>query len=116
MKRVLVVDDAQLDREQLQRILSGAGHQVLLAASGEQALEQARSARPDLIFMDVNMPDMDGFAATRRLKSEPGTSAIPVVFVSGKSQKADIAWGTMLGARGYVAKPYSPEQILAHVA
>ncbi|MEO5670253.1 MAG: response regulator, partial [Ramlibacter sp.] len=110
------VDDAVVDRQNLERILSGAGHRVFLAESGEQALARAKSERPDLIMMDVNMPELDGFATTRRLKADEATRNIPVVFVTGKNQKADVAWGKMLGARGYVAKPYTAEQILAQVA
>jgi CheY-like chemotaxis protein len=60
----------------------------------------------------VNMPGMDGFAATRRLKADDATKRIPVVFVTGKNQKADVAWARMLGAKGYITKPYSREQIL----
>jgi twitching motility two-component system response regulator PilH len=114
--KVLIVDDAVTDRRNLERILSGAGHRVLEAESGEQALERARNEQPDLILMDVNMPELDGFATTRRLKADAATRDIPVVFVTGKNQKADIAWGRMLGAKGYVAKPYTPEQLLAQVA
>ena len=111
-QRVLIVDDAMVDRERLQCIVAEAGCTVLLAASGAEALVQAKAARPDLILMDVNMPDMDGFAATRKLKADEATRDIPVVFVTGKNQKADMAWGQMLGARGYVTKPFTPEQIL----
>ncbi|AEG93022.1 response regulator [Ramlibacter tataouinensis] len=114
--KILVVDDAPVDRDNLQRILAGAGHTVITAESGEQAIARARSDAPDLIMMDVNMPDMDGFAAARKLKSEDATRNIPVVFVSGKNQKADMAWGLMLGAKGYVAKPYTAAQILAQLA
>lgn len=114
-KKVLIVDDAQVDRQNLERIVTQAGHLVLLAESGEQALERARNDQPDLIFMDINMPGMDGFAATRKLKSEDATKAIPIVFVSSKSQKADLAWGQMLGAKAYIAKPYSTEQILSQL-
>jgi twitching motility two-component system response regulator PilH len=114
-RKVLIVDDAVVDRRNLEQILSAAGHRVLLAESGEQALERARDERPDVILMDVNMPDLDGFATTRRLKTEPATRDIPVVFVTGKNQKADIAWGRMLGAKGYVSKPYTREQILEQV-
>ncbi|MBC5768041.1 response regulator [Ramlibacter albus] len=114
--KVLIVDDAVVDRQNLERIVSGAGHRVVCAESGEQAVASARSERPDLILMDVNMPDLDGFAATRQLKSDAATRDIPVVFVTGKNQKADIAWGRMLGARGYIGKPYSAEQILAQLA
>ena len=114
--RILIVDDALIDRQRLESILTAAGHRVLLAESGEQALVRARDDRPDVILMDVNMPDLDGFATTRRLKADAATRDIPVVFVTGKNQKADIAWGRMLGAKGYVAKPYTPEQILAQIA
>ena len=113
--RVLIVDDAVADRLHFERILWAAGHFVLLAESGEQALERARTDRPDVILMDVSMPELDGFATTRRLKADDTTRQIPVVFVTGKNQKADIAWGRMLGARGYVSKPYTAEQILSQV-
>ena len=114
-KKVLIVDDAQVDRLHLERIVANAGHLVLLAESGAQALERAKSEMPDLIFMDINMPGMDGFAATRKLKSDDTTKSIPVVFVSSKNQKADQAWGQMLGAKAYVSKPYSDDQILVQL-
>jgi twitching motility two-component system response regulator PilH len=114
-RKVLIVDDAQVDRQNLERILAEAGHVVFSAESGEQALLRAKKDKPDVILMDVNMPDMDGFAATRQLKADDATKHIPVVFVTGKSQKADRAWGQMLGAKGYVAKPYTREQILEQI-
>ena len=114
-RKILIVDDALVDRQNLQQILAAAGYQVLMAESGEQALTRARDDRPDMILMDVNMPELDGFATTRRLKSDEATRNIPVVFVTGKNQKADQAWGRMLGAKGYVAKPYSRAQILEQV-
>ncbi len=114
-RKVLIVDDAQVDRQNLEKIVSEAGHLVLLADSGLQAIERAKRDKPDLILMDVNMPDMDGFAATRRLKAEDSTKDIPVVFVTGKNQKADLAWGQMLGAKGYITKPYTKEQIVAQL-
>jgi CheY-like chemotaxis protein len=110
--KVLIVDDSQVDRSNLEKIVSEAGHQTLLAESGALAIERALRDKPDLIFMDVNMPEMDGFATTRKLKADAATKGIPVVFVSSKNQKADMAWGQMLGAKGYVAKPYTKEQIL----
>jgi twitching motility two-component system response regulator PilH len=114
-RKILIVDDAQADRSHLESIVSGAGHTSLLADSGAQALERARRDQPDLILMDVNMPGMDGFAATRALKADEATRHIPVVFVTGKNQKADMAWGQMLGAKGFVTKPYSAEQIVAQL-
>jgi twitching motility two-component system response regulator PilH len=114
-RKVLIVDDAQVDRQNLERIVADAGYLTLTAESGQQAIDRAKRDKPDLILMDVNMPDMDGFAATRQLKGDAATKDIPVVFVTGKNQKADMAWGQMLGARGYVAKPYSREQILEQI-
>jgi len=114
-RKVLIIDDALADRTHLEQIVSKAGHTVLLAESAAQGIERARRDQPDVILMDVNMPDMDGFAATRKLKSDEATKNIPVVFVTAKNQKADMAWGQMLGARGFVTKPYSAEQILAQL-
>ena len=114
-RKVLIVDDAQVDRSNLEKIVSEAGHQALLAESGVQAIERAKRDKLDLILMDVNMPEMDGFAATRKLKSDDATKGIPIIFVTGKNQKADLAWGQMLGAKGYITKPYSREQILAQL-
>jgi twitching motility two-component system response regulator PilH len=111
-RKVLIVDDALVDRSNLERIISDAGHLTLLAESGLQAIERAKRDKPDLILMDVNMPEMDGFAATRKLKADEATKAIPIIFVTSKNQKADMAWGQMLGAKGYIAKPYTREQIL----
>lgn len=114
-RKVLIVDDIQADRANLERIVSEAGHQTLLAENGAMAVERAKRDQPDLILMDVNMPEVDGFAATRMLKADEATKNIPVVFVSGKNQRADMAWGQMLGAKGYITKPYSREQILAQL-
>jgi twitching motility two-component system response regulator PilH len=114
-RRVLIIDDAQADRINLERIVTAGGHVALIAESGTQGIERARRDKPDVILMDVNMPDMDGFAATRHLRADEVTKNIPVVFVSSKDQKADRAWGQMLGAKGYVTKPYTPEQILAEL-
>lgn len=110
--KVLIVDDALVDRSNLEAIVKGAGHQTMLAESGALAIDMAKKNKPDLIFMDVNMPDMDGFAATRKLKADADTKGIPIVFVTSKNQKADMAWGQMLGAKGYIGKPYAKELIL----
>jgi twitching motility two-component system response regulator PilH len=110
--KILVVDDAVADRQALASILASAGHHVLLAESGEHGLLRARKELPSLILIDVDMPELDGFATTRRLKSDAVTRDIPVVFVTGRNQKADMAWGRILGARGYISKPYSRAQVL----
>ena len=113
--KVLIVDDAHVDRRNLERIVTAAGHRVLLAETGEEGVARAKSDKPDVILMDVNMPELDGFAATRQLKADASTKDIPVVFVTGKNQKADIAWGKMLGAKGFVGKPYDDAEILAQL-
>lgn len=111
-KKVLVVDDSQVDRDKLSGVLQRAGYQVSTAVNGAVALDMVKLSKPELIMMDVNMPEMDGFAATRALKNDPETKAIPVVLVTSKGQKADKAWGQMLGASGYVTKPYADQDVL----
>lgn len=111
-KKVLVVDDSQVDRDKLSSVLQSAGFQVSTAIHGAQALDMVKASAPEIIFMDVNMPEMDGFAATRALKGDAATKDIPVVLVTSKDQKADKAWGQMLGASGYVTKPYTDQEVL----
>lgn len=115
VQKILVVDDSQADRDHLNALLSNAGFTVSLAENGAKAIEQVKASAPDLVLMDVNMPEMDGFAATRELKNDAQTKDIPVVLVTSKDQKADKAWGQMLGAAGYVTKPYSDDEILTTV-
>jgi twitching motility two-component system response regulator PilH len=115
MSKILVVDDSNVDAQNLQNILTSAGHLVRIVPSGSDAVAAAKADRPDIIMMDVNMPGLDGFSATRQLMQDPNTKGIPVVFVTGKDQKADRVFAQMLGAKGFVTKPYTPEQILAQV-
>ncbi|PID76446.1 MAG: two-component system response regulator [Deltaproteobacteria bacterium] len=112
MSKILVVDDSQADRTNLENILKKAGYSTAAVEDGAKAVEAAKSNRPDLIMMDVNMPGMDGFAATRELKNNPDTKELPVVLVTSKDQKADKAWGKMLGAKGYITKPYTESDVL----
>jgi len=114
-RTILIVEDNQSDRSRLEKLLSGAGYQVSTAENGVQALASVKRTKPDAILMDVNMPEMDGFAATRALRGGADTKDIPVVLVTGKDQKADKAWGQMLGAKGYVTKPFTDEQVLTQV-
>jgi len=114
-RTILVVEDNQVDRTRLEKLLGDAGFQVSTAENGQQALDSVKRSKPDAILMDVNMPGMDGFAATRALRGDTDTKGIPVVLVTAKDQKADKAWGQMLGANGYITKPYTDEQMLAQV-
>ncbi len=112
---VLIVDDVATERERMSGILQTAGWRVRTAQSGVQALESARRDPPDIIFMDIVMPEMDGFEACRRLADNPRTRSIPVVFVSTKAQRADQVWARMQGGRELIAKPYTAEHLLSAI-
>jgi twitching motility two-component system response regulator PilH len=115
IKTVLVVDDIALQLTEIQNIVSEAGYQVITAQSGQEAVDKAKKQIPDLIFMDIVMPEMDGFAATRELKSDSTTKDIPLVFVSSKDQEADKVWAQLQGVEDYVTKPYTPNQIIEKI-
>ena len=114
-QRILVVEDSQGDRLRLVKLLEGSGYRVCTAANGLEAIALVQQQAPALILMDVNMPQMDGFAATRALRGGEHTKSIPVVLVTAKDQKADKAWGQMLGAKGYITKPFADEVLLQQV-
>jgi diguanylate cyclase (GGDEF)-like protein len=111
---ILVVDDAEENFLILENLLQDEGD-VLCASSGSQALGLARSKIPDLILLDVSMPDMDGYEVCRKLKMDPKTRDIPVVFVTGMSDESDQEKGLSLGAIDYIIKPYSPAIVLARI-
>jgi len=110
--QALVVDDSLADQTHLKTILQDAGWMVTTAATGEQALEKARSLKPNIIFMDIIMPQLDGYGATRALRSDPETKEIPVVFVSTKNTKADQVWAKTQGGKALIGKPFASEQII----
>ncbi len=111
-KKALIVDDSAADLANLKAILNDAGCSVITATGGAEAIAKAKSERPQIIFLDVVMPDMDGYEACRQLSADSATKAIPVVFVTSKGQKADKVWGELQGAKGHIAKPYSADQII----
>jgi twitching motility two-component system response regulator PilH len=115
LRKVLCVDDVKADLMNLEKIVSAAGALVITAINGKEAVAKAKSESPDMIFLDVNMPEMDGFAATRELKKDAATKGIPVILVTSKNQKADKLWAQMQGAAGFVSKPYTAEQILEYL-
>ena len=110
-RTALIVDDSPAEIANLKSILTDAGCLVATASNGKEALEKAKAEKPSIIFLDVVMPNMDGFEACRLLSADPATKGIPVVFVTSKGQKADLVWGQMQGAKGHIAKPFSPDQI-----
>lgn len=105
MARVLIVDDSPAEAHSLTKILEKNGHQVITAPDGESGIVSAKANTPDLILMDVVMPGLNGFQATRQLKKDPNTSAIPIIIVSTKSQATDRVWGMRQGANDYITKP-----------
>lgn len=115
VSKVLVVDDAEADRVALEHILSEAGYQVDCVASGAEALNRAVSEKPDLVLLDVVMDEMDGFKTCRKLNANPETAAIPVIMVSGNAQKVDKMWAEQQGAKAYITKPFTAEQILEEI-
>jgi twitching motility two-component system response regulator PilH len=112
---VLLVDDMADQLAQIKAIVSSKGLQTITAQSGKEALVKAKESKPDLIFMDVVMPEMDGFATCRELKSDSATKDIPVIFVSSKDQEADKVWAQMQGSKAYITKPYNAEEIIKHL-
>lgn len=112
IEKVLVVDDSMTDLKYLEKIVSDSGCKVITARNGKQAVAVAKTEKPDLIFMDIVMDDMDGYEATRLLSNDSDTQDIPVIFVSSKRQKADRVWAKMQGGKDLVSKPYTAAQIL----
>lgn len=113
MATVLIVDDSATETRVMRELLEKDGFDVITADDGESGLERARQARPDAIIMDVVMPGVNGFQATRRLSRNPDTREIPVVFVTSKDQPTDKVWGMRQGAIGYVTKPFKGEELVA---
>jgi twitching motility two-component system response regulator PilH len=112
MTQIMIVDDSPTDAHLLERILQKNGYQTLRAETGDEGLEVARRMKPDLILMDVVMPGLNGFQATRELSSNPETSSIPVIIVTRKNQQVDRVWGMRQGARNYVTKPVKENVLL----
>jgi len=110
-----VVDDTPANLQALAATLKAKGYQISVATNGRQALEVVERVRPDLILLDVVMPEMDGFETCQRLKASPATSAIPVIFLTARTETADIVKGFELGAVDYVPKPFNAHELLARV-
>ena len=112
---ILLVDDQPANLQLLSQTLESLGSKLLFAKNGESALAIAQKARPDLILLDIMMPGIDGFEVCRRLKANPDTRKIPVIFLSALDETGDKVRGLQLGAVDYVAKPFQPEEVIARV-
>jgi twitching motility two-component system response regulator PilH len=115
MAKILIVDDSPTELHVLQKILEKHGHQVLVANSGEAGVEKAQANMPDLVLMDVVMPGMNGFQATRQLSKQSQTANIPVIIVTTKDQETDKVWAKRQGARDYLVKPIQEKGLIEHV-
>lgn len=112
---ILIADDSRTVVRALQLMLEREGFLTYSAFDGEQAVALTRRHQPDLVLMDIVMPNMNGFEATRVLVNDPQTAAIPIIMVSGSEQPADRIWGLRLGAKGFLAKPIGKDDLLAKV-
>jgi len=112
---VLAADDDEDILELIVFRLERSGYTVLQASDGAQALELARSSRPDLAVLDVMMPKMDGFEVTRRLREDEATSKMPIILLTARSQEADVERGFDAGADDYIRKPFSPQELRSRV-
>jgi twitching motility two-component system response regulator PilH len=115
IRKILIVDDSATERHMLKDLLTKAGYDVVASDNGEDAIIKARQVKPDLILMDVVMPGLNGFQATRAISRDPETRSIPVIMCTSKSQETDKIWGLRQGARDYVVKPVVREELLAKI-
>lgn len=114
-KKILAVDDERHIVRLVQINLVKEGYEVVTASNGREAIEKAREIKPDLIVMDVMMPEMDGFEALEKMKADPELMAIPVIMLTAKAQDADVFSGWQKGADLYLTKPFNPSELLTFV-
>lgn len=115
IRKILVVDDSPVERLALQEVLSRNGYQVLTAENGEEAIARSRADHPDLILMDVVMPGMNGYQATRTISRTDETRGIPIIMCTSKGQETDRIWGMRQGALDYLVKPVDHDELLARI-
>ncbi len=113
--KVLIVDDEQEIRQFLDLVLRGKGYDVVTAAGGREGLDRARAEKPDLLLLDLMMPEIDGWAVLKQLKEDGETSRIPVAILSARSEPWDLARALQEGAVDYIAKPFSLQDLLGRV-
>ena len=116
VKKILVVDDSPTERHVISELLVRSGYQVITAENGEEGIEKARREKPDLILMDVVMPGLNGYQATRTLTRDETTKHIPIIVCTSKGQETDKIWGLRQGAQDYLVKPVNGEELLSKIA
>jgi twitching motility two-component system response regulator PilH len=115
IKNVLVVDDSPTDTHLITEMLKKHGFNVSTATNGEDGIAKAKQLKPDLVLMDIVMPGMSGFEATRAISKDPATSGIPVIVCSTKGQETDKAWGLRQGAKDYIVKPVTEKLLMEKI-
>ncbi len=115
MAHILIIDDSPTDVRVFTTLLEKNGHRVSSAASAEEGITAAKRDRPDLVIMDVIMPGMNGFQATRTLSRDADTSAIPILIVTTKSMETDRVWGLRQGAKDFMVKPVAESELLGRI-
>ena len=115
MARILLIEDSPTDTAVLTQLLERNGHEVLASGSAEDGIEVCRREKPDLVLMDIILPGMNGFQATRALSRDADTKSIPVLIVSTKGMDTDKAWGMRQGAKDYIVKPPREEELIARI-
>jgi twitching motility two-component system response regulator PilH len=116
IRKILIVDDSPTERHVLNDMLTKSGYEVVASDNGEDAILKAKSLKPDLILMDVVMPGLNGFQATRAISRDPDTRSIPIILCTSKSQETDKIWGMRQGARDYIIKPVNRDELLEKIA
>ena len=115
MAHILIIDDSPTDVRVFKTLLEKHGHRVSSAVNAEDGIAQARRERPDLVIMDVIMPGMNGFQATRTLSRDADTSTIPILIITTKSMETDRVWGLRQGAKDFLVKPVPEQELLARI-
>jgi twitching motility two-component system response regulator PilH len=115
MARILVVDDSPSQLFGMQKIIEKMGHEVLSATNGEEGVRTAKEQIPDMILMDVVMPELNGFQATRKISRDERTSHIPIIMVTTKNLQTDKVWGMRQGAKDYLVKPVAEKALTAAI-
>ena len=112
MARVLIVDDSPTETQKMKSILIKNGHEVIEAGGGQEGVDATKAEMPDVVLMDIVMPGVNGFQATRQIKKNDSTSHIPVIIVTTKNQDTDRIWSQRQGAVGYLVKPIDEKKLL----